>query len=236
MRNDVPPQRIWNSHIIFTFFMTVLVKFQIEIRFIIDFHGNWKLSMTSCPPSSGSIIMGHSGSHQCWKGGGSTALHTRNLESGSAHLSPALTAVVFNNLLVCRIYQSLHFALRFCLDEPSSNQRIILKTNPTIRFACCPIFYNDGPIILCTLLSSVVYRYYIIYVKGNIGAPVMVYNCRLRLQNYSDQLFFQENHNSLKPFLFFIRLSKHVKNNQIIPFHLFIELKIKFGTLLYYNQ
>ena len=33
--------------------MTVLVKFQIEIRFSIELHGNSKLSMTSCPPSSG---------------------------------------------------------------------------------------------------------------------------------------------------------------------------------------
>ena len=40
LRSDVPPQRIWNSHIFFTFFMTVLVKFQIEIRFFIILHGN----------------------------------------------------------------------------------------------------------------------------------------------------------------------------------------------------
>ena len=33
--------------------MTVLVKFQIEIRFSIELHGNSKLSLTSCPPSSG---------------------------------------------------------------------------------------------------------------------------------------------------------------------------------------
>ena len=33
--------------------MTVLVKFQIEIRFSIELHENSKLSMTSCPPSSG---------------------------------------------------------------------------------------------------------------------------------------------------------------------------------------
>ena len=32
--------------------MTVLVKFQIKIRFSIELHGNSKLSMTSCPPSS----------------------------------------------------------------------------------------------------------------------------------------------------------------------------------------
>ena len=32
--------------------MTVLVKFQMEIRFSIELHGNSKLSMTSCPPSS----------------------------------------------------------------------------------------------------------------------------------------------------------------------------------------
>ena len=36
----------------FTFFMTVLVKFQIEISFSIELHGNSKLSMTSCPPLS----------------------------------------------------------------------------------------------------------------------------------------------------------------------------------------
>ena len=33
--------------------MTVLVKLQIEIRFSIELYGNSKLSMTSCPPSSG---------------------------------------------------------------------------------------------------------------------------------------------------------------------------------------
>ena len=38
------------------FFMTVLVKFQIEIRFSIELHGNSKLSMTSCPPSSEKIF------------------------------------------------------------------------------------------------------------------------------------------------------------------------------------
>ena len=32
--------------------MTVLVKIQIRIRFFIELHGNSKLSMTSCPPSS----------------------------------------------------------------------------------------------------------------------------------------------------------------------------------------
>ena len=37
--------------------MTVLVKFQIEIRFSIELHGNSKLSMTSCPPSSGRDIL-----------------------------------------------------------------------------------------------------------------------------------------------------------------------------------
>ena len=36
--------------------MTVLVKFQIEIRFSIELHGNSNLSMTSCPPSSGPIV------------------------------------------------------------------------------------------------------------------------------------------------------------------------------------
>ena len=36
----------------FTFFMTVFVTFQIEIRFSTELHGNSKLSMTSCPPSS----------------------------------------------------------------------------------------------------------------------------------------------------------------------------------------
>ena len=36
----------------FTFFITVIVKFQIEIRFFIELHGNSNLSMTSCPPSS----------------------------------------------------------------------------------------------------------------------------------------------------------------------------------------
>ena len=35
--------------------MTVLVKFQIKIRFSIELHGNSKLSMTSCPPSSGYV-------------------------------------------------------------------------------------------------------------------------------------------------------------------------------------
>ena len=34
----------------FTFFMTVLVKFQIEIRFFIELRGNSNLSVTSCPP------------------------------------------------------------------------------------------------------------------------------------------------------------------------------------------
>ena len=52
MRWDIPPQRIWNSHIILQFFMTVLLKFQIEISFSIELHGNSKLLMTSCPPSS----------------------------------------------------------------------------------------------------------------------------------------------------------------------------------------
>ena len=33
-------------------FMTVLVKFHIETRFFIELHGNSKLSMISCPPSS----------------------------------------------------------------------------------------------------------------------------------------------------------------------------------------
>ena len=33
--------------------MTVLVKFQIEIRFSIELYGNSKLSMTSCPPPGG---------------------------------------------------------------------------------------------------------------------------------------------------------------------------------------
>ena len=33
--------------------MTVLLKFQIEIRFFIELHGNSKLSMTSCPTTSG---------------------------------------------------------------------------------------------------------------------------------------------------------------------------------------
>ena len=32
--------------------MTVLLKFQMEIRFSIELHGNSKLSMTTCPPSS----------------------------------------------------------------------------------------------------------------------------------------------------------------------------------------
>ena len=32
--------------------MTVAEKFQIKIRFSIELHGNSKLSMTSCPPSS----------------------------------------------------------------------------------------------------------------------------------------------------------------------------------------
>ena len=36
--------------------MTVLVKFQIEIRFSIELHGNSKLSMTSCPPSSANYL------------------------------------------------------------------------------------------------------------------------------------------------------------------------------------
>ena len=36
----------------FTFFMTVLVKFQIEIVFSIELHGNSKLLMMLCPPSS----------------------------------------------------------------------------------------------------------------------------------------------------------------------------------------
>ena len=36
--------------------MTVLVKFQMEIRFSIELHGNSKLSMTSCPPSSGYLL------------------------------------------------------------------------------------------------------------------------------------------------------------------------------------
>ena len=36
--------------------MTVLVKFQIEIRFFIEMYGNSKLSMTSCPPSSDRVI------------------------------------------------------------------------------------------------------------------------------------------------------------------------------------
>ena len=40
----------------FTLFMTVLMKFQIKIRFSIELHGNSKLSMTSCPPSSGLTI------------------------------------------------------------------------------------------------------------------------------------------------------------------------------------
>ena len=53
LRWDIPPQRIWNSHIILHSFITVLVKFQIEITFSIELHGNSKLSMTSCPPSSG---------------------------------------------------------------------------------------------------------------------------------------------------------------------------------------
>ena len=47
----------------FTFFMTVLVKFQIEIRFSLNLHGNTKLSMTSNPPSSAAV------SQRCaWKG------------------------------------------------------------------------------------------------------------------------------------------------------------------------
>ena len=33
--------------------MAVLVKFQIEMGFFIELQGNSKLSMTSCPPSSG---------------------------------------------------------------------------------------------------------------------------------------------------------------------------------------
>ena len=37
--------------------MTILVKFQIEIRFSIELHGNSKLSMTSCPPSSGFVVL-----------------------------------------------------------------------------------------------------------------------------------------------------------------------------------
>ena len=54
LRWDSPPQRIWNSHnYYFTSFTTVLVKFQIKIRFSIELHGNSKLSMTSCPSSSG---------------------------------------------------------------------------------------------------------------------------------------------------------------------------------------
>ena len=36
--------------------MTVVVKFQIEIRCFIELHGNSKLSMASCLPSSGSIL------------------------------------------------------------------------------------------------------------------------------------------------------------------------------------
>ena len=47
LRSEVPPQQILNSHII----LTVLEKFQIEIRFFIELHGNSKLS-TSLPPSS----------------------------------------------------------------------------------------------------------------------------------------------------------------------------------------
>ena len=36
----------------FTFFMTVIVKYQIGIRFSIELYRNSKLSMASCPPSS----------------------------------------------------------------------------------------------------------------------------------------------------------------------------------------
>ena len=41
----------------FTFFMPVLVKFHVEIRFSIEFIGNSKLLMTSCPPSSASCYL-----------------------------------------------------------------------------------------------------------------------------------------------------------------------------------
>ena len=37
------------------YIMTVSVKFQMEIRFSIELHGNSKLSMTSCPPSDSSL-------------------------------------------------------------------------------------------------------------------------------------------------------------------------------------
>ena len=46
LRSEVPPQRIWNSHIILHCWMNVLVKFQIGIRFFTELHGNSKLSMT----------------------------------------------------------------------------------------------------------------------------------------------------------------------------------------------
>ena len=46
LRSEVPPQRIWNSHIILHSWMNVLVKFQIGIRFFTELLGNSKLSMT----------------------------------------------------------------------------------------------------------------------------------------------------------------------------------------------
>ena len=46
LKSEIPPQRIWNSHIILHSWMNVLVKFQIGIRFFTELHGNSKLSMT----------------------------------------------------------------------------------------------------------------------------------------------------------------------------------------------
>ena len=46
LRSEVPPQRIWNSHIILHSWMNVLVKFQIVIRFFTELLENSKLSMT----------------------------------------------------------------------------------------------------------------------------------------------------------------------------------------------
>ena len=49
--------------------MTVLVKFQIEIRFSIESHWNSKLSMTPCPPSSGvlsSVVFDAPSFRQLW--------------------------------------------------------------------------------------------------------------------------------------------------------------------------
>ena len=46
LRSEVPPQWIWNSHIILHSWMNILVKFQIGIRFFTELLGNSKLSMT----------------------------------------------------------------------------------------------------------------------------------------------------------------------------------------------